>query len=69
MAIVDKEKIDVHRDFKKLLLEIQLAYRLNPLNGKIEKSVPLWRITKTITNMFKSNPHLIKLIIEAKKNV
>lgn len=60
-------KRDVHPDFWKLLEEIQLE-RIKRGKEELKSKIPLWKLTKTITNLIRSNEHILNELIEVKIN-
>ena len=62
-----KIKFDVHQDFKLLCCEIQNKRIARGMENSQEK-VSLWKLTKTITNMIRSNDELIEALVGVKIN-
>ena len=57
------KKIDVHYTFTELLKEIQTK-RIAEGKESAQDKVPLWKLTKTITNMVHSNEEIFKSLCE-----
>jgi hypothetical protein len=57
----------IHPDFRLLLIDIQ-DRRVK--NGKetVKEKVPLWKLTKTLTNMIESNKDMFNILTEVEIN-
>lgn len=60
-------KMDVHSDFRDLIIRIQ-GLRIGREKETWQTKISLWKLTKTVVNLLDANPELIDSLVEVKIN-
>lgn len=57
----------IHNDFKRLLIDLQTS-RIAAGKESSQTKIPLWRLTKTISNLIYSNEKVYNSLVEVEIN-